>query len=61
MEHELLSQPLAAIHLALGATPILLLGPALPTMVPMVWVPCPTLSQGAREGLPQTWEGSNQL
>jgi hypothetical protein len=54
---------LAAIQRAWGATPIWLLpgSPSSPTIVPMVWLPCPTLSQGASDGLPQTWEGSNQL
>jgi hypothetical protein len=53
-------QPLAAIQRAWGATPIWL-GPGLPsspTMVPMVWVPWPTSSQGE---VPQTLRASNQL
>ena len=32
-------QPLAAIHLALGATPTWLPAPSSPTIVPIVWVP----------------------
>jgi hypothetical protein len=62
-EQKSVSQPLAAIQRAWGATPIWLVpgSPSSPTIVPMVWLPCPTLSQGASDGLPQTWEGSNQL
>src|SRR5512138_3896991 len=50
----LCSQPLAAIHLACGATPMRLVPgePSSPTMVPMVWVPWLLLSQGTRDGLP---------
>src|SRR5512136_2326587 len=46
-EQLLVSHPLHAIHLALGAMPTVYarLGLSLPTIVPMVWVPCPTLSQ----------------
>lgn len=51
----LTSQPLAAIHLAPGATPM----PFAPTIVPMVCVPWPLLSHGAAVG--QTCAGSNQL
>ncbi len=58
-EQELVSQPLAAIHLAPGATPILLAPPSSPTIVPMVWVPWSLLSQGAAVG--QMPAGSNQL
>src|SRR4051812_21681104 len=58
-EQLLVSQPLAAIHLAPGATPVWFAPPSLPTMVPMVWVPWSLLSQGA--GLGQTADGSNQL
>ena len=60
-EQVLLSQPLAAIHRASGATPIWFAPPSSPTMVPMVWVPWPLLSHGSSEGLPQISDGSNQL
>ena len=56
---ELDSHPLAAIHLAPGATPILLSPPSSPTIVPMVCVPWPLLSHGA--AVAHTWAGSNQL
>ncbi len=62
--HDVNSQPLAAIHRAPGATPTWLAPPSArssPTMVPMVWVPCPLLSHGARDGLPHVCEGSYQL
>ena len=52
-EQLFVSQPLAAIHCAPGATPIWLPAPSSPTMVPMVWVPWPLLSHGAADG-PQT-------
>ncbi len=39
-------QALAVIHLAPGATPMLLAPPSPPTMVPIVWVPWPRSSQG---------------
>ena len=45
-EQLLDSHPLAAIQVAPGATPIWFSPPSLPRMVPMVWVPCPLLSQG---------------
>src|SRR6478609_11064314 len=51
-------QPLAVIHFAPGATPIWLLPPSLPTMVPIVWVPCSSTSHGAP---PQVPLASNQL
>src|SRR4051794_4156499 len=38
-EQSLVSQPLAAIHFADGATPICAPPPSSPTMVPMVCVP----------------------
>ena len=38
-EHEFDSHPLAAIHLAAGATPIWFTAPSSPTIVPMVCVP----------------------
>src|SRR5829696_7487209 len=38
-EQVLVSQPLAAIQRAPGATPIWLAPPSQPTMVPIVWVP----------------------
>jgi hypothetical protein len=62
-EQKFDSQPLQAIHLACGAMPIWL-GPGLPsspTIVPIVCVPWPLLSQGTLDGLPQTFDGSNQL
>ena len=40
-------QPFDAIHLAFGATPIWFAPPSSPTMVPIVWVPWPLLSNGA--------------
>src|SRR6478609_3717836 len=52
------SQPLAAIHCALGATPTWLPSWSSPTMVPITCVPCATLSQGVS---PQVPDGSNQL
>ena len=55
----LVSQPLAAIHRARGATPMWLSTPSTPTMVPMVWVPWSLLSHGA--GGAHTDDGSNQL
>src|SRR5262245_5853676 len=58
-EQELVSQPLAAIHLAPGATPIWFAPPSSPTIVPMVCVPWSLLSHGC--GLGQTADGSNQL
>src|SRR5690606_17322505 len=58
LEQELVPQPLAAIHFAPGATPIWLLPPPSPTMVPMVWVPWPLLSHGEA---PQIPVGSCQL
>src|SRR5690606_26311725 len=58
LEQEVLAQPLAAIHWAPGATPIWLVPPSSPTMVPMVWVPWPLLSHG---DAPHTPVGSNQL
>src|SRR5207247_1194363 len=63
VEHELDSQPFAAIHLACGATPIWFVpgSPSSPTIVPIVCVPWPLLSHGASDGFPQTFEGSNQL
>ena len=58
-EQVFVSQPLAAIHFAPGATPIWLPAPSSPTMVPIVWVPWSLLSHGAADG--QMREGSNQL
>jgi len=55
----LTSQPLAAIHLAPGATPTWFAPPSLPTIVPMVCVPWSLLSHGAAVG--QMPAGSNQL
>ncbi len=55
------SQPLAAIQVAPGATPIWLPAPSSPTIVPIVWVPWALLSHGSSDGLPQTSDGSNQL
>src|SRR5437660_12659872 len=52
---------LQAIHRACGATPIWLAPPSLPTIVPIVCVPCPCVSHGARLGLPQLFDASNQL
>ncbi|GAA3508391.1 hypothetical protein GCM10023075_67740 [Streptosporangium album] len=57
-EQLLVAQPLAAIHVAPGATPTVL-APSLPAMAPMVWVPWSLLSQGAALG--HTPVGSNQL
>src|ERR1700754_2271784 len=54
-----ISHPLAAIHLAPGATPISLPAPSSPTIVPIVWVPWLLLSHGAAVG--QMCDGSNQL
>jgi hypothetical protein len=58
-EQVFVSQPLAANHLAAGATPIWLPAPSSPTIVPMVCVPCPLLSHGT--GDEQMSAGSNQL
>src|SRR5215470_8170919 len=52
------SQPLHAIHFALGATPIWFAPPSLPTIVPIVWLPWPMLSQGVP---PQILAGSDQF
>src|SRR6478752_4957090 len=55
------SQPLAAIQRAPGATPTSGVngpGPSPPTIVPIVWVPWPTLSHGSP---PQTLLMSHQL
>jgi hypothetical protein len=60
LTEQLLSHPLAAIHFAFGATPILLI-PSLPTMVPIVCVPCPTLLHGTVPPQEQMWDGSHQL
>src|SRR5687767_15037665 len=60
-EHQFSSQPLAVIHCAPGATPIWFSPPSSPTIVPIVWVPCPLLSHGVVDGEPQTKDGSNQL
>src|SRR5215204_5550992 len=60
-EQVLVSQPFAAIHRAPGATPIWLPAPSSPSMVPIVWLPWLLLSHGARDGVPQTLDGSNQL
>src|SRR6266511_4119894 len=49
-EQLLTSQPLAAIHLAPGATPTWLPAPSSPTIVPMVWVPWLLLSHGTSAG-----------
>src|SRR5512136_568879 len=46
-EQEELVQPLQAIHLAPGATPIWLVPPSEPIIVPIVWLPWPLLSPGA--------------
>jgi hypothetical protein len=59
-EQLVLSQPLAAIHFAFGATPILLI-PSFPTIVPIVCVPWSTLSHGVAPVEEQTCEGSHQL
>ena len=58
-EHELDSQPLQAIQVASGAMPAcqVRLGSSSATMVPMVWVPCPLLSQALP---PQMLDGSSQ-
>ena len=63
VEHEFVSQPLAAIHFACGATPIWFVpgSPSSPTIVPIVCVPWPLLSHGAVDGFPHTCDGSNQL
>ena len=45
-------QPLVSIHSASGATPIWLPAPSSPIMVPMVWVPWPSRSQGPLEQSP---------
>jgi hypothetical protein len=57
----LVSQPLAAIQRACGATPTWFApgSPSSPTIVPITWVPWSTLSHGA--GCEQTPAGSNQL
>jgi hypothetical protein len=61
-EQKFVSHPLAATHFAAGATPIWFRTAASsPTIVPIVWVPCEMLSQGAYIGLPQTSSGSHQL
>src|SRR5207244_6509976 len=55
------SQPLAAIHFACGATPIWFApgSPSSPTMVPIVCVPCASVSHGM---FPEhSWRGSHQL
>ena len=60
-EQLLDSHPLAVIQVARGATPIWLEPRSSPTMVPMVWVPWPTLSHGVLPSGEHTCEGSNQL
>src|SRR5215204_5859703 len=60
-EQLLVSQPLAAIHRAPGATPIWLPVPSSPSMVPIVCEPWLLLSHGASDGVPHTFDGSNQL
>ena len=50
--------PLAWIQVAPGATPIWLAPPSSPTIVPIVWVPWPSVSQGAS---PQVPEASKEL
>src|SRR5262245_55079587 len=57
--HVFVSQPLAEMNRAPGATPIWLAPPSLPTIVPIVCVPWPLLSHGALVG--QIPDGSNQL
>ena len=46
-----LAHPFAAIQRAFGATPIRFV-PSSPTIVPIVWVPCPLLSHGAAVHVP---------
>src|SRR5262245_28105224 len=53
------SQPFAEIQRAPGATPIWRPLWSSPTMVPIVWLPCPALSHGA--SVAQTLTGSYQL
>src|SRR5215216_2862472 len=55
-EHEFVSQPLAAIQRACGATPIWFVpgSPSSPTIVPIVCVPWLLLSHGTSDGFPQT-------
>src|SRR5262245_27105513 len=62
-EQEFVSHPLQAIHFAWGAMPIWLTpgSPSSPTIVPIVCVPWPTLSQGVFPFPPQTFDGSYQL
>src|SRR6476661_8800022 len=61
VEQLFVSQPLAAIHVACGATPIWFVpgSPSSPTIVPIVCVPWPLLSHGVPA--PHTAEGSHQL
>src|SRR5262245_21206227 len=62
-EHEFDSQPLHAIHSAPGALPMSFVkgpGPSPPTIVPIVCVPWPLLSQ-ATFGSEQMRDGSRQL
>ena len=59
-EHPLVSQPLAAIQRAPGATPIWL-APSAPTIVPIVCVPWPLLSHGTEPSVEQVRLGSYQL
>ncbi len=53
------------IHFAWGAMPIWFVPPSSPTIVPMVWVPCSSSSQGTGEFAPQApppeWMASCQL
>ena len=62
VEQLLVSQPLAAIHFACGATPIWFVPglPSSPTIVPIVCVPWPLLSQGVPT-VAHTADGSYQL
>src|SRR5687768_13835562 len=46
-------QPFAAIHRTPGATPIWF-APSAPAMVPIVWVPWPSVSHGAPSHSPAT-------
>ncbi len=55
------SHPLAVIHSAPGATPVSGVkgpGPSPPAIVPIVWVPWPTLSHGSPA---HDLDGSHQL
>ena len=62
-EQEFVSQPFAAIQRAPRSDADLVRpgSPSSPTIVPIVCVPWPLLSHGTSDGLPHTFEGSNQL